>query len=543
MKKHNVTFRQSGFFSDLVCNFDEGSADLDPFCHRRPSPEALREQLFEKSKHFPHRAALHQAVMQQYAAIHPERNSQIDSLLADTTFTVTTGHQLSLFTGPLYFIYKIIHVINIANDLKKRFPNFHFVPVYWMASEDHDFEEIQSFTIGDKTFTWEREKEGAVGRMSTEGLQQVGAALKSYLGESTSANKLVALFFQAYQQTENLALATATLVDQLFGDKGLIVVDGDDAQLKALMIPTFERELREGLAYQTTAKLSAALAEKYFAQVHIRDCNLFYLTTNQRGRFVKTVKGFAVEGTALEQTAEAWIQELHQHPERFSPNVVLRPLYQETILPNLAYIGGGGEIAYWLQLKGLFQAANVPFPILWLRQSFLFIPKVIQRKIEKLELSLDALWQGRANLEQQIVGNNTHLDLQLEDQENILEQMFLQLEELAKQTDASMVGAVKAQEQKQRNGLANLRKKLLRAEKRRLSEKMRMLNEVLDYCFPKGGLQERSQNFSGLIATFGPSWWTYLWQQDPWESGVMVYTEPVQESNPSNKEHEHVENQ
>src|SRR5690606_24227858 len=149
-------------------------------------------------------------------------------------FTVVTGHQLNLFTGPVCFLYKIISTINVCKELKATYPEYNFVPIYWMATEDHDFDEFNYFNFNRIKFQFNKEVSGHVGRLSTEGLQTVFEHFKQHLTHGTNAKQLVNWFENAYLKHDNLANATRYLANELFKDEGLVIVDGDDTVLKKL---------------------------------------------------------------------------------------------------------------------------------------------------------------------------------------------------------------------------------------------------------------------------------------------------------------------
>jgi uncharacterized protein YllA (UPF0747 family) len=148
------------------------------------------------------------------------------------TFTITTGHQLNLFTGPLYFLYKIVSTINLCKELKSEFPEHDFVPIYWMATEDHDFEEINYFNFKHKKISWNRESFGPVGRLSSDGLEAVFAVFESEIGLGKNAEGLKNLFKKAYLEHTNLADATRFLANELFSKEGLVIIDADKSDLK-----------------------------------------------------------------------------------------------------------------------------------------------------------------------------------------------------------------------------------------------------------------------------------------------------------------------
>jgi bacillithiol biosynthesis cysteine-adding enzyme BshC len=508
MPNQYLPYKDTGYFSKLISDYLAENEGLKPFYHRFPNLENFRAQIVEKQQHFTEekRHLLAKRIMFQYGdnSLSQHTLSNIDLLREHNTFTVTTGHQLNLFTGPLYFLYKIFSAINLAEKLNKENPKYHFVPIYWMATEDHDFEEINYFNLFGKKIAWQRHAAGAVGELSTEGLKEFKNLLKKEFGESENAKKLVSLFSDAYLKHDNLADATRFLANSLFYHYGLVIVDGNDPELKRCFIPYAEKELLENLGFKTISETTKNLtALGYREQVHPREINLFYIKENLRERLIERDGRFYVNETDISFSREEIIKELHNHPERFSPNALLRPLYQEVILPNLCYIGGGGELAYWFQLKDYFSAMEVPFPILLLRNSVLLVPKMLSEKLAKLNVSIEDLFLPQHELITKHTKEISKITIDFSKQKAFLKEQFSDLYELAKQTDASFLGAVGAQEKKQLNGLDNLEKRLLKAQKRNLYEELDRVKKIQDQLFPNQSLQERQLNFSEFYLEYG----------------------------------------
>jgi len=476
--------------------------------HRFPNLRNFKDQMEEKSgqKHIKEqRLVLKKRLIQQYQGIDDAEAAlhNIEALDNSKTFTITTGHQLNLFTGPLYFLYKIVSTINLCETLSKEYPDCRFVPVYWMATEDHDFEEIKFFNYGDRKLVYERESHGAVGRLDTEGLEQVHKQLELVLGSSKYSEELTRLFFESYSK-ENLSEATKKLAHELFKSDGLVIVEADDPALKELMIPIFEKELMNQESFKAVSKTLEAWKDEYKIQVTPREINLFYLNDTGRYRIIKRDDQFFLEGSELSFSKEQIIKELHAHPERFSPNVIMRPLYQEVILPNLCYIGGGGEIAYWLELKGYFESQNIPLPILLLRNSALLVNEKQMEKLGKLDLTVEDLFQKEYLLEEQIVKQVGEIEINFNSQKDLLKKQFEELYEIAQETDPTFKGAVGAQERKQIKGLEHLEKRLLKAQKRKWKDYINRALIVQQELFPNGSLQERQANFSYFYKDHGP---------------------------------------
>lgn len=527
-----IPFRDTNYFSSLICDYLDENQNLKPFYHRFPTLENFKAQIEEKQHHFDHqnRKILVQSLMKQYEglSISSATLTNIDLLKEQTTFTVTTGHQLNLFTGPLYFFYKIVSTINLCKELKTAYPNYNFVPVYWMATEDHDFEEINYFNFNGKKIQWNRPSSGAVGELDLEGLEDVFKVFATQLGLSTNAKELQQLFKNAYLNHSSLTDATRYLVNELFRVNGLVIVDGNDPILKCLFIPFIKDELVKQetftLVTETNQKLNN-LTTNYKIQVNPREINLFYLHNKQRERIVELHGKYSVFGTDISWTPTEILNEVEEFPERFSPNVILRPLYQEVILPNLCYIGGGGEIAYWLQLKSNFEAQKVVFPMLLLRNSALIITEKQKEKLDKLQVSVADLFLNQDDLMTKVTKQMSSINIDFTAQKAHLKKQFEDLHQLAELTDKSFKGAVAAQEVKQLKGLETLEKRLLKAQKRKLEAVLERVRQLQDELFPRQSLQERNANFSEFYLEYGEDFTQVLLQNlQPLKGEFLVLT-------------------
>ncbi|HUH47057.1 MAG TPA: bacillithiol biosynthesis cysteine-adding enzyme BshC [Arenibacter sp.] len=511
MEIKGIPFKKTGYFSNLICDYLDRKEPLGPFYHRFPDLDGFRKQILEKSDFsIEKRRVLVQVLGEQYANanISKATSAHISLLGKETSFTVVTGHQLNLFTGPLYFLYKIITTINLARELKRANPEHHFVPIYWMATEDHDFEEINYFNFKGKKLRWNKTVSGAVGPLDTEGLDAILEAFSNEMGNSINANKLREWFRGAYLEHDNLADATRFLANELFGEYGLVILDGNDARLKKLLVPYVKKDLLENKSYRQvihTIDLLHELPAGYGIQVNPREINYFYLLDGVRERIVQEGAIYYVQGTKIRFNREEILGELENYPERFSPNVITRPLYQEVILPNLCYVGGGGELAYWLQLKAMFQKMDVPFPILLLRNSVLAITQKQWDKLERMHILVEDLFLKQSSFINKKIREISNIDIDLGPQKKYLIEQFKDLYDLAEKTDATFLGAVKAQEVKQLKGLEHLEKRLLKAQKRKLEDQVKRMTDIQNQLFPSKSLQERNLNFSELYLEYGES--------------------------------------
>ena len=507
MKVAQLPFEKTGFFSKTMLDYLAKKESIKPFYHNYPDLVGFKNQLEEKEKSFnlESRNVLSKSLEKQYQGFDLSEATQnnIKLLKQKNTFTVTTGHQLNLFTGQLYFLYKIFSTINLAEEISKKFPTKNIVPVYWMATEDHDFEEINYFNFQEKKVQWNLESGGAVGRLSTEGLSDVFQEFSSHLGSTKNAKELKKLFSEGYLKHKNLADATRFIANELFKDYGLVILDGDDLALKKMLSPIVKDELENETSFHTVSETILALEKNYKVQVNPRAINLFYLSENSRERILFENGIYKINNTNITFSKEEILREVDENPLAFSPNVIVRPLYQEVVLPNLCYIGGGGEIAYWLELKSYFEKVAVPFPILLLRNSVQIVSEKQQKKLTSLKISHQELFLKQQDLLSKKVLENTDINLDFNLKIESLQKQFTELKEVAKKTDISFVGAVNAQEKKQIKGLENLQRRLLRAEKRRQKELVDRITDLQRQLLPNQSLEERQRNFSDYYLAYG----------------------------------------
>jgi bacillithiol biosynthesis cysteine-adding enzyme BshC len=500
MPTDSISYQKSGYFTKLIVDYLDEKPELKALYNRFPKLENFKGQIEEKGENYlqENRNTLVSSIQNQYKGFQVSETTQhnIALLSGSKTFTITTGHQLNLFTGPLYFLYKIVSTINLCATLKKEYPEYNFVPVYWMATEDHDFEEINYFSFKNVKIKWNKESFGPVGRLSTAGLEEVAAVFATELGIGQNADYLKELFKKSYLRHDNLAAATRFLANELFSAQGLVIIDGDDVALKQLFVPYIKKELLNQVSFSRVSETNTLLEKEYQIQVNPREINLFYIEDNLRERIIFEDNQFKVNNTKLAFSENEILELLHNHPEKFSPNVILRPLYEEIILPNLCYIGGGGEISYWLQLKSNFEANKITFPIVLVRNSIVLATQKQLQKSDKLQLAWSDLFRNQQELFNDKTKEFSQFKIDFSEQKEHLKQQFEKLQDIANQTDKSFIGAVNAQRTKQLKGLENLEKRLLKAEKRVHAEKLELILLLQNELFPNQGLQERKANFS-----------------------------------------------
>lgn len=505
MQAKYISYQDTASFSKLALDYIDDQPQLKEFYSFRPDLDGLR-QACENREELADRNILVSVLQNQYANLQPNKSvsKNIELLSAPNTFTVTTGHQLNLFTGPLYFIYKIVTTINLARELAIAQPDKNFVPIYWMATEDHDFEEINHVNVDEKNISWIQRTNGATGRLSTTTVAAAVTAYKGYLGISQNGKQLAKIVEEAYLQHDNLADATRFLVNQIFQKYGLVIINADDKALKGEFSNIMIADITEQNSAKTIDKTSEELESLgYKSQVNGRDINFFYLLDDLRERIIFKDGNYSVNHTDLNFSKEELIGEIKSHPERFSPNVVMRPLYQEVILPNIAYIGGGAEVAYWMQLKANFDFYKVPFPVLLLRNSALLIDKRTSQNLFNLGFNLEDVFLTVDELKNNWVRKNSEDTLSLADEARAINSVFEQIKLTAYKIDKTLSASADSALHKTERLITNLEKKLFRAEKRKHKTALTQIENVKKRLFPNGTLQERTMNFAPMYVNYG----------------------------------------
>ena len=502
---------------------------LQPFCLHPQQMDAFEQLIEQRCAHPCDRALLVSVLRDQYASL-PENEAvhqAIEALGKNRTFTVVTAHQPSLFTGPLYFIYKIVSAINLARTLGRRFPDKTFVPVFVIGGEDHDFEEINHAWVFGRRIEWQTEAGGPVGRLSTESLRPALDQLREVLGDRPEATRWYALIEEAYTRYPRYVQATQALVHGLFGKYGLVALQMDEPRLKAAFRSVIRREVLEQVSHPVVTATQQALAAQGFEpQAYVRPINFFYMTDTSRERIEPEGDGFRLVDSGRFLAKAEMEAEIEQHPERFSPNVVMRPIYQEFILPNLAYVGGGGEIAYWLERKDQFALFGLPYPMLVRRNSALWIDRSSARRMDKLGLTVEDLFTDTEALIKQWLARHADEPFSLDAERRELEALFARVAEKARAIDPTMEKKVLAEGARQLKALEGIETRLVRAEKQKHEQAINQIRKLRDKLFPGGKLQERHDNFLSIATRIGDTFFeTVFAHLDPMDRRFVVFVE------------------
>ena len=501
-----TTYRETGFYSSIILDYLEGNQQLNPFYKHPVSLDGIKAAIEERKLYNTDRKLLVDVLQKHYEGKIPTPQQQfnIKQVGNSNCFTITTAHQPNIFTGHLYFIYKILHTIKLCKQLKADMPENDFVPIFYMGSEDADLEELGHVYINGYKHAWNTKQTGGVGRMKVDkALIKLLDDIEGEVAVHPHGNKIIELMKICYTEDSTIELATFKLINALFGEFGLIVLLPEDAGYKKAFVPVVEKELIEGFSHSIVAKTVSAFPKHYKIQASGRELNMFYLKDDMRERIISENSKFKVQNSAIEFDEAGLLSELRQHPERFSPNVILRPVFQEMILPNIAFIGGGGELAYWLELKNVFAAVNVPFPVLILRNSFMLVEKKHTEKIRSLGFTTVDLFRPEHELLNVLIKKESKVQLSLEKERQITNEFYATLKITAVAVDKTLQPHTEALEKLAIRKINSLEKKMLRAEKKKFEAQQRQLRKLRSQLFPYNNLQERIENFMPLYAKYG----------------------------------------
>ncbi len=532
MTTNNISLSKSRLFDQIILDYISNDEKIRSFYayeqHIDSFKEAIKNKRFDASQ----RNLLVHALHHQYKNHGIDLTTkhltykQINALADNNTFTVTTGHQLCIYTGPLYFIYKIITTIKLSQNLKDKYPENHFVPVFWMASEDHDFEEINHIYVKGEKRIWNYSNNNQpVGRLGTEGIAELIEPLKEFCSHPSMIKQLDELA-NIYAQSNALAEATRKIIHHLFHEYGLIVIDGDDINLKEQTIPLIKHDVFNQINHQVITQTNLKLKQNYKTQVNGRAINYFYLSDKGRNLIKKNQNEFLVENTSIKFNQDTLNNEIEKHPDRFSPNVILRPIYQEQILPNLAYIGGPGEIAYWLQLKDVFEANATPFPVLWLRDFRLMIHESAINKLQKMQLEISDLYEDELAVNRKLVALNNDGG-----QEALIEQiehLLQKLVDISQKTDNKLSSELINTKIEIRDRLKKINQKLDQQQRLKVESTLNKFIGIKAEYFRGKIMQERFENLLSFAVHYEIDGMIQLLMREPFMIRPEIRTTIIQ---------------
>lgn len=516
-----ISLEQTGLLSPLLRDYLYNSEKVRHLFSFFPEKESVPAAIAQKQQQHIDRAALANILLAQATSRNASAATlaNIAQIKDENTFTVTCAHQPTLLFHPAFYFHKIASTIALAKELKASFGAYNFVPVFWLGSEDHDLEELGSATVGGLAVSWQTAQTGAVGRfLIDDSFKQVIAEFK----QAAPNLNIHLLMEEALQHTQHFGAFAAYVTQAFFKEEGLVVLNQDCPQLKMQFASVIEDEILHSRAEAVLQPTLQFLEGNYKAQASVRPINFFYLGKNYRERIVRQGEdSFAVLNRQETFTRESIKTAIAETPENFSPNVIFRPLYQETVLPNVAFVGGGAECSYWLQQKALFDYYKVAFPIVLHRTPVVVLPQNVVRKMSKLQLITESVFKQPDAFVKGYLEENFGNEISLKEATEAIAQTFAFIEEKLAAIDSTLAMSVKAEKQKALAAVAQLEGKGIKALKRKSETVVEQLTAIHQAFFVAGALQERKLNFfdlpeaEKLLATI-------LANSNPFEKNLIV---------------------
>ena len=474
MKKETISFKETGNFSKKFLRFIENET-LSYYPKEENILKTLKHLNFSKDN----REVMFKELDQQYENLETSSlvKKNIKSILSDHTFTVTTGHQLNIFTGPMYVIYKIVSVIKLSQTLSKKYPKYKFIPIYWMASEDHDFEEIKSFHSNGKTYTWDIKSKGPVGNLNPD-------TLKNIFKEDISIPEF---FKDAYSSSSSLSEAVRKYMNNLFGEYGLISIDPNSKNLKK----NISDIIVDDVINNTIENIEKSSEEA--SDVYVRKINFFYQESDLRERIDKTDK-YNVLSTSLSFTEKEIKDRIKSSPELFSPNVITRCLYQQRILPNVCYLGGPAEIVYWESFKKFFDNYNISYPVLVPRDFALLLTTKVQKLIKKLNLLPRDLFEDKNKIENKVLAVEADDSKNFKREIDDINKILTNVSDKFEKEDPTMKPHVLSTAKKIENRLLQIERRYINKQKKNNIKMINQISDLFTFLNPDNSIQERKEN-------------------------------------------------
>ncbi len=499
-----IDYVHVGLNDALFTDYVTHNSSIKPFVSFFPDFQNIPEVIQQKRLSLDQRLLLQKSLQKQYELSGISAPKSIDKLSSLNTFTVCTGHQLGIYTGPVFFIYKICTIIKLSKYWNNQFADYQFLPVFWMASEDHDFDEIKSIHVFNKTITWNKESKGPVGRISLEDIQPLTQYIKEILGSNISYTEIKNIIEECYQSTYTLSQATRRFLHKLFSEYDLLIIDGDDAELKKSFHESITlKDIEYKYSYTHVKETSEKLQNLgYSPQAYAREVNFFHITPQEHREKILLKDGkFYLEQTHQLLSLEEFKKYILQFPKRISPNVITRPLYQEFLLPNIAYIAGPSELRYWLQLKSVFDVFKIPMPAIYMRDVFCIVQSKDKKKLEKLNLSYTEICKSYEELEKNYIQSINQTDFSNEKKE--LFEIWDTIVRKTTQVDVTLKASAMAEKIQLEKSIAHLEKKIIQAEKKKHEQDLQHIKQIKSKLFPEKIFQERYVNVLEYISKYG----------------------------------------
>lgn len=459
------------------------------------------------------------AINQFYSAYKPSKKTKvnIELLGKDKTVAIVTGQQLGILGGPLYTFYKTITAIKLASSLKEKYDDYNFVPVFWLEGDDHDFEEVTELNLINQKnelqkFIYNDNKpedfnRGNIGRLAfNEGIENFIQEVKSELRETEFSKNVFELFEDSYKSGNTFKKAFSDLIFNIFDEEGLIIFDPQQSEIKNLLKPIFKKELSNFEVHANeVVKISADLEEVYHSQVKVKPINLFYSDNNGRYSIEPEDDLYRLKGKRQKFTLIELLDEIENYPDKFSANVLLRPITQDYLLPTGFYVAGPSEISYFAQVMPLYNKFGISEPVIYPRSSVTILEKNIKGVLEKYELNIEDIFVEEKLLNNRVLNQVADIridDLLNEDEHQIAKAMD-NIKEKLFGIDPTLKDLSDKTYQKIKQGLDTIKSKAENAQERKHDVALRQIKKASISLYPNNNLQERELNWLYFANKYG----------------------------------------
>lgn len=441
----------------------------------------------------------------------------IESLNDENTIAIVTGQQVGILGGPLYTLYKVLTAIKLANQYNQKYEGYKFVPVFWLEGDDHDFNEVRSINIFDSenqvlNIGYKREIEDddakqSVGKINfDESLNEFFSQFDGSLRNTDFKIDLLLKLKECYQIGKSFKQSFKELLFWLFDEYGLVIFDPQDPQVKIILKPVFKKEVNDFAVHtQKLIQVSAKLEELYHAQVKVKPVNLFYHTDDGRYSVEPVDEVFKLRRKRKQFTKDEILEEIENFPERFSPNVLLRPICQDYLFPTGFYIAGPSEISYFAQITPLYDFYKIVTPVVFPRSSVTILEKNVGAALDKYDLTLNDVFLGLDELKEKVIAglSENNLDKVFKESETDIELTFDKLKENLFAVDKTLVDASARYKEKMLASFSELKTKAIKAQESKHETTIRQLTRISNLLYPLENLQEREINFAYFYNKYG----------------------------------------
>jgi bacillithiol biosynthesis cysteine-adding enzyme BshC len=443
------------------------------------------------------------------------------------TIAVITGQQLGLLGGPLYTIYKIITALKLSSQLNERFNDFNFVPVFWMESDDHDFNEVHKVTVlnNDNNIVTIKYKEdvsddeirpGVGNLIFDDSIVEFINQLEQSLRNTEFKERIISGIKNIYQPGRTFKQSFRDLLHWLFDEYGLIIFDPSTDEVKQALKPIFLREINNFRAHtQKLVSVSAKLEDVYHAQVKVKPVNMFYHIENGRYSIEPVEEIFKLKRKRKQFTKEEIVNEINEHPERFSPNVLLRPITQDYLFPTAFYVAGPSEVSYFAQINPLYEFFEIEPPIIYPRSSATLIEKSVLSFMDKYDLTMRDVFLGTEQLKEKILSSvaENKIDDIFDNAVRNMNLIFDDLKEKLFTIDKTISDSTNRYREKVLFTLNELKSKAEKAHESRFEVLIRQISKVSNLLYPNENLQERELNYFYFANKFGENFHKKLYEE------------------------------